>query len=209
MSESVLSILMPTVPSRSDWFRILFNNVAWQAEECMNVHPTLGMVEIISDHGKNFSDGGLSIGKKRESLVNRATGKYCCFLDDDDWISPMYIETLLRLARHNADIITFRNITKTETYWCLVDMGLHYPNDGANPNFIVRRKPFHICPVRTDFAKLYDFEDVNYGEDATWMEKVLRHCTTEAKTEQILHEYRHGSHSEADKITQYELQSIK
>lgn len=199
----MLSILIPTTPDRAEMFLKLLFELEIQLGSLRLSHPSLGTVEVIHDDSKKFLEGGLSIGKKRESLVQRATGKYLCFVDSDDWIAPNYIETLLRQCQFNADVVTFRNITKTENYWCLVDMGLHYTNDGASPNFIVRRKPFHICPVRSEFAKLYGFEDSNYGEDFTWMEKVLRHCTTEAKTEQILHEYRHGSHSEADKIMKH------
>lgn len=167
------------------------------------VHPSLGNIQVLVDDSKRFLDGGLSIGKKREALVERAEGKYLCFLDSDDWIAPNYVETLVRLCQRDADVCTFRNITKTDTFWCVVDMGFHYPNDQVNPNLTVRRRPWHICPVRSSFAKQYDFEDSNYSEDFTWMEKVLSHCTTEAKSEAIIHEYRHGKHSEADKIMKH------
>lgn len=196
----ILSILIPTTPDRHEMFTTLFNEVHRQIAYMQTVHPSLGHVEVLVDDSKRFLDGGLSIGKKREVLVKRAEGKYLCFLDSDDWISPNYVETLVRLCQRDADVCTFRNITKTETFWCVVDMGFYYPNDQANPNLTVRRRPWHICPVRSSFAKLYDFEDSNYSEDFTWMEKVLSHCTTEAKSESIIHEYRHGKHSEADKI---------
>lgn len=201
---TILSILMPTIPEREDVCALLSMYVGVQINAIETTHPMLGNIELLIDNSKSFLKGGLSIGKKRESLVRRATGKYLCFLDDDEDISPNYIETLLRLCQHDADVITFRNLSRLDDYWMLVDMGLHYPNDGANPNFTVRRKPWHICPVKSEFAKLYDFEDSNYSEDWTWMEKVLRHCTTEAKTQAVLHMYNHSKHkSEADKITNH------
>lgn len=196
----MISILIPTTPARVRMFRDLSDEIARQYLNCSELHPLLGCIEIISDNSKPFLEGGLSIGKKRGALVQRAIGKYLCFVDSDDWIAPNYIESLLRLCQHNTDIVSFRNISKFENYWCVVDQSIHFTNDGASPNYIVRRKPAHICPVRSEFAKLYAFDDSNYGEDASWMDKVLRHCTTEIKTEQILHEYRHGSHSESDKI---------
>jgi glycosyltransferase involved in cell wall biosynthesis len=199
----ILSVLIPTIPERVNMFTSLFNEVHRQIAYMDSVHPTLGKIEVIVDDSPRFLDGGLSIGKKRQALLKRAEGNYVCFLDDDEGISPNYVETLVRLCQHNADVCTFRNISKLETYWMIVDMSIYYTNDEATSRFIVRRKAWHICPVRTHFAKMYQFEDTSYAEDWGWFEKVLKHCVTEAKTDAVIHEYRHGKHSESDKITAY------
>lgn len=205
----ILSILCPTLTSRKDMFEKLSFEIGRQAYDLYRDHPMLGQVVFQWDDSPSFMDGGWSIGKKRESLVKRATGKYLCFLDDDEDISPSYIETLMRLCQNEVDVVTFRNLTKTDTYWTVVDMSLKNHNEEATPDRIVKRAPWHICPVKSEYAKLYDFEDSNYSEDWTWMEKVLKHCKTEAHTDQILHCYNHSSiHSEADKITKH-VQSIK
>lgn len=201
----ILSILIPTIKERAEMFTNLFNKVHKQIAYMQTVHPSLGKIEVLIDDSPKFLDGGMSIGKKREALVKRAEGKYLCFLDDDESIAPNYVETLVRLCQSDRDVCTFRNVSKTDTYWMIVDMSLKYPNDQPSPDFIVRRKPFHICPVRSVFAKLHSFEDINYGEDFLWMDKVLQHCTTEAKSESIIHQYNHGQHSEADKITNHAL----
>lgn len=200
----ILSILMATTPDRNEMFTKLYNEVHRQISYMDTVHSTLGKIEVLVDDSKRFLEGGLSIGKKREALLKRAEGKYICYLDSDESIAPNYVETLVRLCQFNADVCTFRNISKFDTYWCIVDMSLKYSNDQASPDFIVRRKPWHINPVRSSFAKLYPFEDISYGEDFNWMEKVLTHCTTEAKSESIIHQYNHSKHtSEADKITNH------
>lgn len=196
----VLSVLIPTIPERHEMFTTLYNKISRQITYCNTTHPSLGRVELLVDDSKKFLDGGLSIGKKRQALLKRAEGYYTCFCDDDEDVSPNYIETLLRMAERNADIITFRNFTILETYWMMVDMGIYYPNDQPTGKHMIRRRPWHICPVKRTFAQLYDFEDSNYGEDFNWMEKVLTHVTTEAHTDAIIHCYRHGKHSEADKI---------
>ncbi len=196
----ILSILIPTIPERVEMFTKLFNELHKQLEYMNTFHPTLGRIEIIVDSGPRFLDGGLSIGKKREALVKRAEGKYLCFLDDDESISGNYLETLVRLCVKDQDVCTFRNISMMENFWMVVDMSLKFSNDQASPDFIVRRKPWHICPVRSKYAKLYPFSDINYGEDWEWMSQVLKHCTTEAKSESVIHKYNHGSHSESDKI---------
>lgn len=205
----ILSILIPSIPELSEMLDDLLMTLHSQRHELNEAHPMLGTVEILFDNSKRYLEGGLSIGKKRDGLVQNASGKYLCFCDVDDSPAPNYIETLMRLCQNDVDVVTFRNLTKTDTYWTVVDMSLKNHNEEATPDRIVKRAPWHICPVKSEYAKLYDFEDSNYSEDWTWMEKVLKHCKTEAHTDQILHCYNHSSiHSEADKITKH-VQSVK
>lgn len=197
----MLSVLIPTIPDRVDRFTLLYNDVMAQVAMIKSIHPTLGDVEVLVNSDPRFLDGGPSIGEKRHELVQRAQGKYLCFLDDDDTISPNYIESLLRLCSMGQSICTFRVIVKMESFWASLDMRLSYKvNDQLTPEYEVRRPPWHICPVRTKYAQLYAFNHKNNAEDFEWMEKVLTHCTTEAHTDKVLFQYNHGPHSEADKI---------
>lgn len=198
----ILSICIPTTPERHEMFTKLFNELHAQLEYMQTFHSTLGDIEILVDDSKRFLDGGLSIGKKRESLVKRARGKYVCFLDSDDWISPRYLETLVRLCIQDKDVCTFRNVSKFDNYWCIVDMSLDTMlNQQATDGDLVMRRPWHITPVKRDYAILYDFPNTNYGEDWEWFDKVLSHCKTQAKSNAIIHEYRHSRYiSQADEI---------
>lgn len=204
----MLSVLIPSIPSRAKMFAQLFSKLYDQKKYLTETHPMLGDVQLFVDVGDAFLNGGSSIGKKRESLVNNATGKYLCFLDDDESIAPNYLETLVRLCNEDKDVCTFRNLTKLDTFWTVVDMSLsHTENEQVTPDVIVKRKPWHVCPVRSEFAKRYEFEDSNYGEDWQWFERVLSHCHNEAKTNAIIHQYNHSKiNSEADKITNHEQQ---
>lgn len=198
---TLLSILMPTIPERGDKFTALYNEVQAQIHYISEVHPSLGHVEVIVNSDKRFLEGGPSIGKKRESLVSASNGEYLCFLDDDDGIAPNYIESLLRMCRIGADVCTFRAFVTMQSFWALVDMRLCYKvNDQITPDHTVRRPPWHICPVKSKFAKLHHFKDLNNAEDFDWMQKALNQCSTEIHTDRILFSYNHGSHSEADKI---------
>lgn len=197
----MLSILIPTVPQREERFTKLYNDVMSQVHMLDTIHPTLGEVEVLVNSDQRFLDGGPSIGMKRQELVQRATGKYLCFLDDDDTIPPNYVESLMRLCVIGADVCTFRAMVKLESFWASVDMRLVYLiNDQITPEYEIRRPPWHICPIRSKFAKMYSFPDKNNAEDFEWMEKILANCTTEAHTDKILFQYNHGPHSEADKI---------
>lgn len=196
----MLSVLIPSIPARHNQMIRLKVELLKQISYCRVTHPALGKIELILDDSKSFRQGGLSIGQKREALVKRANAKYLCFLDDDESISPDYLETLLRLCYENKDVCTFRSLAKLSNNWALIDMSIRNENQQINPMGITRRTPWHICPVRTEFAKLYGFPDSNYGEDYQWFEQVLKHCQHEAHTDKIVHNYNHGVHSEADKI---------
>lgn len=203
----ILSILIPSIPDRDEMLGSLLNNLIHQIQLINHNHPDLGDVEFIVDNAESYLNGGPSIGRKRNSLLNRAKGKYLCFLDDDESISPDYVETLVRLCHEDKDVVTFSNISKLGNYWMVVHMGLGNENEQARPG-VIKRKPWHICPVRTSYAQKYSFSNSNYGEDWEWFEKVLSHCKTEANTVSIIHQYNHGKHSEADKIKKHEqLQS--
>ena len=198
----ILSILTPTIPSRDYEFCYLSASLSIQILDLEENHPTLGLVEYLFDNSKSFLNGGLSIGKKRQSLVERATGKYLLFLDDDESISPNYLETIVRLCQLDCDVVTFRSIAKMDNYWSVIDMSLKNKEDEeATPDRIVKRKPWHINAIRSEFAKLYEFPDTNYSEDALWMRNVLYHLESEAHTDAIIHQYNHSvKTSESDKI---------
>jgi len=197
-----LSILIPTLPQRKKMFNILYKNLMAQIDFVHTTHPSLGQVEILFDSSKKFLKGGLSVGAKRDALKCRATGDYLVFVDDDDIVAPNYLESVLRLSESNPDIITFRSLYKSSTYWGIVDMNLnHSENEQMNDNTIVKRQPFHVCPIRTSIAQQHSFPDINNAEDWGWMVKVLSDCKTQSHSDQILHQYNEfPSISEVNKI---------
>lgn len=197
-----LSILIPTLPQRKKMFNILRKNLTAQIDFVHSTHPSLGQVEILFDSSKKFLKGGLSVGAKRDALKCRATGEYLVFVDDDDIVAPNYLESILRLMESNPDIITFRSLYKSSTYWGIVDMNLnHAENEQMNDSTIVKRQPFHVCPIRTSIAQQHSFPDINNAEDWGWMVKVLTDCKTQSHSDQILHQYNEfASVSEVNKI---------
>ena len=193
-----LSILIPTLPQRKKMFNILYKNLMSQIDYVHTTHPSLGQIEILFDSSKKFLKGGLSVGAKRDALKCRATGDYLVFVDDDDIVAPNYLESVLRLSESNPDIITFRSLYKSSTYWGIVDMNLnHSENEQMNDNTIVKRQPFHVCPIRTSIAQQHSFPDINNAEDWGWMVKVLSNCQKQAHSDQILHQYNDFSSTSA------------
>ena len=190
MPDKQLSIVMITVPERIDEFKALHKKVKDQIDYCAEVHPSLGEVEIVDVITAKYKDGGPSIGEKRQMGLDQAQGKYVCWLDDDDDIAPNYVETLLRLALSEADVLVFNNLSRFETYWAVVQMNLDFLVDEQMKPGIVHRRPYHVCAWLRDKVKDCRFPSVNVDEDTGFIGQALKVCKTQAKTEAILHEYK-------------------
>lgn len=204
----ILSILIPSIPERRSKLVALTNELYRQVLALQTVHPTLGGVEILVDDSVKFLEGGLSIGAKRDLLKQRAGGKYLCFLDDDDNVTPNYIETLVRLCNEGNDIVTFRTLIKNDHYWGIIDMQLStLDNCEVTPHGTIARTPWHICPVLSSIAKNEPFAlDKNHNEDWDWMSRVLKNVHTESHSDMILTQYNHSEvGSEADRIISWDV----
>jgi hypothetical protein len=201
----VLSVLIPTTPDRQPQFERLYSKLSGQVDNMQRDHPELGSVEILYDDSKRYLEGGLSIGEKRQGLSERAMGEYTCFLDSDDDPAPDYIETLARAAMSKKDVISFKAIAKMDNFWAVIIMSLaHAGNEQLRPGFVLR-KPWHICPIKSEIAKSEKFNALNHGEDVDWLNRIWPKLKTEQYLSSILTQYNHSEkNSEADKIYRHE-----
>ena len=205
----ILSILIPSIPDRREKLTSLLTELYSQQLNLNRTHPSLGSVEILVDDSKRFLEGGLSIGAKRDLLKQRASGRYLCFLDDDDGITPNYLETIVRACESGPDIVTFRTLIKNDHYWAIIDMDLQtLQNTEVSPHDIIKRTPWHICPVKSEIAKNEPFSlDKNHNEDWDWMERVLKNVHSQSHSDMILTQYNHSEvGSEADMIEHVPIQ---
>lgn len=177
----ILSILIPSIPSRFDKMIKLYNHINNQIKNKSDVEI------LIWIDNKNRS-----IGMKRNDLVQMAKGEYLAFVDDDDNVSLSYIEEMLKGCESGKDIISFMQLAKINDSWSYIDFSINNINDEFRPNSITRRKPFHVCGIRSEIAKKYSFPDVGYGEDWNWMEQVLKDVKTEYKIDEVLHFYNYN-----------------
>lgn len=183
-------------------FTSLYTTLLKQVELVKEFAP----VEILVDNDKEFLNGGKSIGEKRNSLVQDASGKYLCFLDDDDIVAPNYIETIVRSAMESeVDSYTFNSLFKNDYYFAFIEMSfMNKENEQASPNGIIKRTLWHICPILSSIAKTEKFSNINSAEDWEWVERILPKIKTSEHINMILHQYNHYNDvSESDKILQH------
>ena len=163
-----LQILVPTMPVRAPLLKKLLATLQKQ----INCHP-----------GARFmvDDGDGSIGAKRQRMIEAATAEYICFVDDDDRISPDYLDRIMPCLASGPDV---------------VGITMHVRMDGKDyhPSPIFRhslrfrdntgwrdndRPPHHLCPMRREIALRSRFPDLMWGEDYNFALGVLPHLHTE------------------------------
>lgn len=185
----VLSIVMISVPERKKQFNILRKKVQSQIDYCKKVHPTLGYAEIIPVITPKTIHGGPTIGAKRQMGLDKSGALYVCWLDDDDDVSPDYVETILRLAYKGGDVLTFSSICEFDAYWSLVKMNLIYTKDEQSKPGIVFRRPYHVCAFLRQNLEGIKFPDANLDEDTGFISQALPRCKKQSTTDSILHKY--------------------
>jgi len=65
-------------------------------------------------------------------------------------------------------------------------------NEEVNPNNVIKRTPWHVCPVKKEKTLYADFNTMNHNEDWDWMSRVLPGIETESHTDMILTQYNHS-----------------
>jgi glycosyltransferase involved in cell wall biosynthesis len=138
--------------------------------------------------------GSLSIGEKRNQLIERAAGDFVAFIDDDDEVSGAYVSRICETIEGNPGIdcigirgvITFRGSHPHEFIH-----SIRY-SDYFSRNHTYYRPPYHLNPIRRGIAARYKFRDVSYSEDIDWSLRMRRDeaLKREAFIDSILYYYR-------------------
>ena len=179
-----LSILIPTVPRRLDFYTNLINHINKQKTE---------EVEVISD----MADVGVkTTGQKRNDLLNSAKGDYVWFIDDDDWISDTAIEDILKGIEEQPDSFaingTWSENGQNVTQW-FISKDLEYCASILNGREVFLRPPNHITPMKRSIALQIMFPDKSNQEDYDFCMRLKESglIKTEYKIDKPIYEYRY------------------
>ncbi len=150
----------------------------------------------------SVDNGELSIGKKRQTLLERATGEYVCFIDDDDLISSNYISLILNAIETKPDVVGMHLIMKTDgklsgkTYHSL-KYNSWYDEPGESPSWrFYYRNPNHLNPVKRKLALEVGYPDISLGEDRDYSMRLLPLLKTESYIDQSIYTYEVRSYKE-------------
>ena len=153
--EVKLTICIPSVTERSNVFTELFNHISKQ------IVNNRSEVEILCD----IDNKEVSIGAKRQRMLQKALGKYVTMVDDDDFVADDFVERILTAIDSNPDFIGFEidcSGTAGKTESVSNDWNDWAENIGG---FDYVRTPYHKSPIKTEIARQIGFNDMRYGED--------------------------------------------
>lgn len=171
-----LSILILTIKKRLDLLKSLLKEFENQisGDVVMARIDRLRMIKFKDVEILIYSDDVLSIGEKRNTLLDMASGEYLCFFDDDDEPAKDYISTLLEAITHNPDCVSLRGIMTTNGLNPeLFEHSLKYKEWKTTKNEIkYERYPNHLNCIKSEIAKQIPFPNKNHGEDYDWSKKL-------------------------------------
>lgn len=175
----ILSILICTIPERETMFNELMNSFKAQLNE---------NVEVLYEPSPR---GSVTIGEKRQILLNRSNGDYIVYFDDDDKPSPYYVDEILKALESKPDCVGFKIMMTT---------------DGSNPetcihslsnevwekkNGIYLRNVTHFNPVKRELALQVGFKSISFGEDKEYSDRITPLCKKEVFIDKYLFDYRY------------------
>lgn len=118
----------------------------------------------------------MTIGDKRNKLMDMAIGKYVAFIDDDDEVADYYIEDILNAIDQEPDVVGISGVMrwKTKRTRTVNFMFYHTIRNKkwwkSSRGF--ERCPNHLNPIRSDIARRFKFESLKHGEDQDWSQKL-------------------------------------
>ena len=157
------TIMIPTIPGRELKLQNLIQSIH---ELRQRVCPTL---RIAIDIG--FDNCEVSIGTKRQNMLQAAAGKYTSFIDDDDKVTAHYFEDAAACIAGNFDCMRLRGQISQWTFTHSLANKLTDPM--ANETTFLR-PPNHLNVMKADIAKIVKFRDATNGEDLDWTIKLAR-----------------------------------
>jgi len=174
-----LSILIPTLPARIETLSMLIQRLNKQVIDFGLIDKV--QILFLCDT-KEYS-----VGAKRNKLLELSTGRYVCFIDDDDQISDKYLFEIIRAIQSNADVITFcgEYIEHSPKYFTISRMHKRNYTDGMS----IYRLPNHLCPIKREIALQCLFTDKNYGEDSDYAERINTLIQSEYHIQEKLYFY--------------------
>jgi glycosyltransferase involved in cell wall biosynthesis len=152
--------------SRERLFTSVLSEVRRQIQEASEIR-----VEVLweSDNGE------MTLGQKRNVLMDRCNGTYHCFIDDDDVIAPDFIKTFVPMIHSGVE------------YDCASFVGAHYLKGVFNklfhhsleytkwdelPNRFIRCvSPMNM--IRTSIVRQIRYKDIRNTEDAEFSFRLL------------------------------------
>ena len=154
------SVLIPTIPGREAGLARLTQSIR---EKVARICPHLRYEFCVE-----FDNKEMSIGMKRQKLLDSAKGKYLSFIDDDDDITDAYIEDLSECIKGVYHTMRLRGQMSQYPFVHSTEITMASPMATMEDPPLFQRPPNHLNPMLSDVAKFVKFKDAVHGEDLDW-----------------------------------------
>ena len=186
-----LSILICSLEKRKEQLAELLAEINLQITSC----DASTIVEVITE----VDSKQITTGAKRNNLLNKAQGKYICFIDDDDHIYPNYIKLILEAIESDADCIATTGIYSINgghpVKWRLSKDFIDEDRMDSNIGEIVFfRRANHLTPVKRELALQAMFPDQSNAEDKEYSFRLNPFLKTEVQIKELIYHYDYKSY---------------
>jgi len=184
MGKKLISILICTLPNRTGSLTHLLNELNDQIDH-----------DHLSEHVEVLYLGDfktMTVGAKRNALINASTGDNLAFIDDDDEVSPNYINALFEAVMLSPHVDVY-NFTVEITQCGKDPKPVYYSKDFLrDQNFSnhYQRIPNHLMLIKADHVRCTPYKDINFKEDADFSARLLPLLRTEIVIDEILYYYK-------------------
>jgi len=181
-----LSILICSLEKRQEQLAELLAELNLQITSC----DATAIVEVITE----VDSKQITTGAKRNNLLNKASGKYICFIDDDDHIYPNYIKLILEATESDADCIATTGIYSINgghpVKWRLSKDFIDEDKFDSQINEIVYfRRANHLTPVKRLLALQAMFPDQSNAEDKEYSSRLNPFLQSEVEIKELIYHY--------------------
>jgi glycosyltransferase involved in cell wall biosynthesis len=186
------SILVPTLGERRHLFERLMTRVLLP-----QLDPHGGRVRVIGW----FNNGNPPLPVIRQQMVETAGTEYVSFVDDDDLVSPDYVQRIVTALEERPDYVGFQVQCYSDGRPTAVAYHSLEYRRWRNLPTRYERDISHINPVRRELALRADFSVARSGraEDRAWAEQLRRArvLRTQAVIPRILYHYLYSTNRTA------------
>ena len=152
-----LSILIPSTIDRKEMTEKLIKHIQTQIYHCLAQLD----VEVIAD----IDNREISIGAKRQRMLESASGEYVVQIDSDDWVPDDYIESILKALETGHDCVG-HEIECSGTSGKTESVSIVYAAWAESRHgYDYIRTPYPKVPIKRSICLQVGYKDLRYGED--------------------------------------------
>ena len=201
----LLSILICSIPQRKEQLNLLLGELEKQVNEIgCNINEDIEIIVRDDQHEFFNKKQILNVGEKRNLLLESSSGKFVCFIDDDDCISPNYLKLIIEAIKNNPkiDCIGFLQDYlvdgKEQMGGRKVCISLKYDKWDLNiDGCLAVRTPHHLTPIKRQICiDAGGYKNLDKAEDFEFSNRVYPFLKNEYFIDETIYYYQKKTNNE-------------